>query len=179
MLGSSMILIVGACSVGVKHPRCNAPAFSFARSLLLLAFLLLQMIVDCRPANRRFNEPPSTVLASPKSLSRVELGECDTLNSSTIYDVRSCFDHIRISQHVAEYVAIPPLDASLVDSCKGNLGGLVWPCVAALPIGFSWSLWFALDINRAQVQSAGMPAESELNMHTAWTVTLRDTRSVL
>ena len=39
ILGSTMILTVGACSVGVKHPGCNAPAFSFARSLLLLAFL--------------------------------------------------------------------------------------------------------------------------------------------
>ena len=38
MLGSSMILTVGACSVGVKHPRCNAPALSSARSLLFLAF---------------------------------------------------------------------------------------------------------------------------------------------
>ena len=37
MLGSSMILTVGACSVGAKHPRCNALAFLFAKSLLLLA----------------------------------------------------------------------------------------------------------------------------------------------
>ena len=37
-------------------------------------------------------------------------------------------------------------------------------CSTAL--GFVWSLWFAQDINRAQVLSAGMPAESELNAHS-------------
>ena len=76
------------------------------------------------------------------------------------------FYRIRIPKHVAEYVALPPLDASLVDSCKGQSEGLVWPCVAALPMGFSWSLWLAQEINRAQVLSAGMPTESELNAHS-------------
>ena len=33
-------------------------------------------------------------------------------------------------------------------------------------MGLSWSLWFAQEINRAQVLSAGMPAESELNAHS-------------
>ena len=135
------------------------------------------MIVDCRPANRRFKEPPSTVLASPESLARMEFGESDTLHVSTI-DVRYCFYCIRIPQHVAAYFALPPLDASLVDYCKGNFEGLVWPCVAALPMGFAWSLWFAHEINRAQVLSAGMPAESELNAH-AGIVVLRNIRSVL
>ena len=124
------------------------------------------MIVDCRTANRSFKELPSTVLASPESLARIELGESDTVNVSTI-DVGYGFVYrIRIPQHVADYFALPPLDASLVVSCKGKFEGLVWPCVAALPMGFSWSLWFAQEINRAQVLLAGMPSESELNAHS-------------
>ena len=100
------------------------------------------MIVDSRPANRRCKEPPSTVLASPESLARMELGESNTFKVSAI-DVRYCVCHIRIPQHVAEYFALPPLDASPVDSCAGKFEELVWPCVAALPMGFAWSLWFA------------------------------------
>ena len=139
------------------------------------------MIVDCRPASRRFKEQPSTVLASPESLARIELGESDTLNVSTI-GVRyccCCFLYcIRIPQHFAEYVALPPLDASLIDSCKGKSEGLVCLCVAATPVGLSWSLWFAQEINRAQVLSAGMPAESELNAHSM-DCSFENTRSVL
>ena len=33
-------------------------------------------------------------------------------------------------------------------------------------MGLSWSLWFTQEINRAQVLSAGMPAEPELNAHS-------------
>ena len=33
-------------------------------------------------------------------------------------------------------------------------------------MGCSWSLWFAQEINRAQVLSAGMPAETESNAHS-------------
>ena len=73
---------------------------------------------------------------------------------------------IRIPQHVAEYFALPPLGASLLDSCKGKYEGLDWPCVAALPMGFPWALWFAQEITRSQFLSAGMPADSELNAHS-------------
>ena len=76
------------------------------------------------------------MLASPGSLARLELGESDTFDVITI-DVRYCVCYrIRVPQHVAESFALPLLDASLVDSCRGKSEGLVWPCVAALPMGF-------------------------------------------
>ena len=126
----------------------------------------LRMIIDCRPTNRHFADPPSCVLAPPESLARMEVDPEDSLFVSTI-DVKDCFYIIKIDQRFSEHFALPPLDASLIDSCKGKYTGLVWPCIAVLPMGFSWSLFFAQEINRDQVVRAGMTAESELNAHSA------------
>ena len=70
-----------------QAPKVQCSCF-FIRKKPSACGVCLRMIVDCRPANRRFEEPPSTVLASPESLARIELGESDTLNASTV-DVRS------------------------------------------------------------------------------------------
>ena len=73
------------------------------------------------------------MLASPENPARIELGESDTFNVSTI-DVRYGSYRIRIPQHFAKCFALPRLDAPLVDACKGKFEGVVWPCVAALPM---------------------------------------------
>ena len=49
-----------------------------------------RMIVDCRLASRRFNEPPNAVLVSPESLSTLAFSESDTLYTSSV-DVRDLF----------------------------------------------------------------------------------------
>ena len=57
----------------------------------------LLMIAGCRPANRGFKDTPNTVLASPESLSTLEVSESDSLYTSTV-DVRDCFYRIRIPE---------------------------------------------------------------------------------
>ena len=125
----------------------------------------LRMIIDCRPANRAFKEAPNTVLASPESLATLEVDESDTLFTSTV-DVRDCFYRIRIPLEFAEYFALPPVDASDISSCKGRFPGRVFPCISVLPMGFSWSLWIAQEINRSKVVEAGLPASAEVNAHS-------------
>ena len=125
----------------------------------------LRMIIDCRPANRRISDPPNTVLASPESLSSLEVDHADTLYTSTV-DVRDCFYRIRVPDWFAEYFALPPIDAADISSTRGRFAGRVFPCIAALPMGFTWSLYIAQEINRARVVASGMPAESEVNAHS-------------
>ena len=119
----------------------------------------LRRIVDCRPANRRFAEPPNTVLASPESMSSLEVDESDTLYTSTV-DVRDCFYRIRISESFAKYFCLPPIDAADSKCCRHRFVGQVYPCLCALPMGFTWSLWFAQEINRARVVASGMDPHS-------------------
>ena len=123
----------------------------FVRNMSSASGAFLRIIVDSRPANRKFKKPLSTVLASPESLARIQLGESNTFNVSTLLCQILCFYRIRVPQHVASYFALPPL----MDSYKGRSEVLVWPCVAALPMKSSWTLWFAQDINRAQLLSTG------------------------
>ena len=125
----------------------------------------LRMIVDCRPANRRFKDAPNTVLASPESLAQIELGSKDIMYTSTV-DVRDCFYRIRIPDEFAEYFALPPVNAADISNCRHRFQGRVFPCLAVLPMGFSWSLWLAQEINRARVVAAGLPASAEINAHS-------------
>ena len=73
------------------------------------------------------------VLASPESLSTLEVSESDTLFTSTV-DVRDCFYRIRIPEMCSEYSALPPVVASDIRSCKHRFEGRVFPCIAALPM---------------------------------------------
>ena len=82
-----------------QSPKVQCSCF-FVRKKPSASGAFLRMIVDCRPANRVFGEPPNSVLASPESMARMELEESDTLYVSTI-DVRDCFYRIRIPQQFA------------------------------------------------------------------------------
>ena len=93
-----------------QSPKVQCSVF-FVRKTASASGADLRMIIDCRPANRRSKDAPNTVLASPESLSQIELDSSDVMYTSTI-DVRDCFYRMRIPQEFAEYVALPPIDAS-------------------------------------------------------------------
>ena len=50
----------------------------------------------------------------------------------------------------AEFFALPPVDGVDVSCCKDRFNGRVYPCIAALPMGFSWSLWIAQESSGRQ-----------------------------
>ena len=62
-----------------QAPKVQCYVFVVARKKPSAFGAYLRMIIDCRLANRRFREPPNTVLASPESVARMESSGEDTL----------------------------------------------------------------------------------------------------
>ena len=90
------------------------------------------MIVDCRRANRRFNEPPNMVLASPGSLSTLDVSESDTLYTSTV-DVRDSFYRIRIPEKCSEYFALLQLTRQISTVASTVLKGASFHALRHFP----------------------------------------------
>ena len=80
-------------------------------------------------------------------------------------DVDNCFHRLKIGRQLGEYFCLPPLRASDLGITQVNgevveWSDLVWPCLAALPMGFSWSLFLAQDATTLQTESSACLATS-------------------
>ena len=71
-------------------------------------------------------------------------------------DVDNCFYRLLIDHDLGRFFCLPPIRASeaglyLVRGKVGDVSDLVWPHLSVLPMGFSWSLFIAQEINAATV----------------------------
>ena len=76
--------------------------------------------------------------------------------------VSSCFHRFRLrpttdGHDIRNYLCWPPLRAKelnlkVCDGCAVLLNQRIWPANCSLPMGFSWSLYFAQNANGAQLQ---------------------------
>ena len=108
----------------------------------------LRMIIDCRRANVHFDDPPGVSLCSAEGLSRIELGEEWNEGFEVwggIADVKDCFYRMKIPHELSRYFCLPPITRR--EAGLGDDDSLVWPGIAVLPMGFSWSLFLAQLIN--------------------------------
>ncbi|CAK0850742.1 unnamed protein product, partial [Prorocentrum cordatum] len=133
----------------------------------------MRMIVDARRANAWFGVPPSVQLLSCEGFGRVEVklpegvafgsarGE-ELLNGFKLFlgmtDVKDCFYRMRIPVSLAKFFSLPAAPAHVLGLEGHELEGtrlgcdtLVFPCIGALPMGFSWSLFLAQDANEERV----------------------------
>ena len=111
----------------------------------------LRLVVDARRSNRRFRKPPGVAMATPESFARMETtGRDDVFVATT--DVKDCFHRLRITSEFGKYFCLPPLtlDKEMTATLDGDIDytAPVWPCLAVLPMGFTWSLYFAQQINK-------------------------------
>ena len=128
-----------------------------------------RLIVDARRANARFRTPPGVDLMSSESMARMEvefteeqLGSraayCAAVEEARLYvgtaDVKDCFHRMRIPGWLSEFFALPPVPAKTLGLQGSWLHGRlldasspVTPGWAVLPMGFSWSLYFAQVAN--------------------------------
>lgn len=129
----------------------------------------LRLIIDARPANRRFRDPPGVHLCTAEGLARIEVemaeagGDdlpADVQHDLEVWlgtaDISDCFHRLRIDPVFASYFCLPPVtarEARLTELRGEELcpSAQVWPCLAALPMGFSWSLYFAQRAGEHQV----------------------------
>ena len=137
----------------------------------------LRLILDARRVNQRFADPPGVALCSGEAFSRIEVekswfddvaeAEEATLGAGceSVYtgkgDVKDCFHRLRVGREFAEYFGLDPCPGWVskleqLDGVPVDRHELLYPCWGSLAMGFSWSLFFAQEINTYQVQQSGL-----------------------
>ena len=128
----------------------------------------LRMVIDARRANARFCSPPGVDLCSAEGLAGIEK-ECfdevegdfwapaavGSYGAVGTVDVCDCFYRLRIRPALSEFFALPPVWGENFGVPEEEcLNGWVYPCLSVLPMGFSWSLFFAQKLNEELVEAS-------------------------
>ena len=128
----------------------------------------LRMITDARRSNCHFGDPPPVRLLTGEGLASLQIdvdpaGDFDSINASgfwnsvslclAVADVDNCFHRMVMPPWMSKYFSWQPAKAEelhlvgkVVDGVTLKLGDHVWPCCRMLPMGFTWSLYFAQSI---------------------------------
>eukprot|EP00438_Fugacium_kawagutii_P024261 Skav223122 [mRNA] locus=scaffold419:830256:833692:- [translate_table: standard] len=136
----------------------------------------VRMIVDARPANDDFLDPPGISLATAETFSKFEVvgsGDDDDDNPFELYaglsDVRDCFHRIKQPRWLSKFFCFMPIEARHVGLTGTTLEGqtlkssdLIYPMPGSLCMGFSWSLFFAQRINEVVMSDVGTLSSSSL-----------------
>ncbi len=144
----------------------------------------IRLIIDARGPNKLFQAPPGVDLLSSDGFARTEvLMPAEVEPGSEEYtthleafslsvglsDVKDCFHRLRQPMWLSEYFCLLPIKASLLKLEGAYLGGRVleadddiYPCPGSLCMGFSWSLYFAQEINQGLMRMAPTLSDSHL-----------------
>ena len=144
----------------------------------------IRMIIDARPANAVFRDPPGVALSTAETFSKIKFvcGEDDDaspLGQQTfsppaelfagLSDVKDCFHRVKQPRWLSKYFCLMPIEArhvgltgQVVDGLKLRSQDLVYPMPGSLCMGFSWSLFFAQRINEVQMEHVPSLASSKL-----------------
>ena len=136
----------------------------------------IRLIIDARGPNQLFQDPPGVDLLSSDGFARTEvLMPAGAVRGSEEYssfleafslsvglsDVKDCFHRLRQPMWLSEYFCLLPIRASLLKLEGTYLGGRlleagdeIYPCPGSLCMGFSWSLYFAQEINQGLMKMA-------------------------
>ncbi|CAK0861934.1 unnamed protein product [Prorocentrum cordatum] len=131
----------------------------------------LRLIVDCRRSNALFRPPPGVDLLSGEGLGRIEVpvfkeGDLSELRVVLgVGDVADCFHRMKLDGDIRRYFCWPPLLASatgetLIEGQAAGDSEMVWPMSQSLPMGFSWSLFFAQAANQSRLDRQPSLAKS-------------------
>ena len=103
----------------------------------------IRLIVDGRPANETFVEPPHVELPTPDLLPRLQVPANQSLYVAKS-DLADFFYRFRIPEWMHPYFALPGIisdEIGLQD--KFGSGVLVYPCLTVLAMGWSHSVYLA------------------------------------
>ncbi|CAK0798609.1 unnamed protein product [Prorocentrum cordatum] len=122
----------------------------------------LRLIIDARRSNLHFTSPPGASLVPAEGFARVEVGgvECGgqpdlgfTLGTS---DISDAFHRFRIDRGLSSYFCLRPVTAQEIGVTGRAIGDSaappdrrLVPACAALPMGFTWSLYFCQEVGEA------------------------------
>jgi hypothetical protein len=171
--------------IKILHSRGLVRFLTCRREEVAFFFVLkkdgrLRGIVDARRVNERFKVPPSVDLVTAEGLAQVEIPCPDGLSAEDFLawekeldvwigtsDVADCFWRLRIDALLSSYFGLPGLPArsfGIKEIESGPVGRdtVVYPCLAALPMGFSWSVFFAQNAGFTQLVQSSLKPESAM-----------------
>lgn len=113
-----------------------------------------RLVVDARRTNKLFRSPPSTLLGSADTWTRLEFDEPGAEFFVAQEDVKDFFYRLRIHRPLGEYFALPAIDPVQLRDALGFLPpgveelldrhtAPIHPFFQVLPMGFSWSFHLA------------------------------------
>ena len=137
--------------------------FTHRPKVIIGAFVVLKkngkqrLVIDARPSNRLFRQPPTTLLGSMETWARVELGE-DSEMFVAQEDVKDYFYRLAISRELGEYFAFPKICVERLSQELGytpsellkgdvNPDAPIHPFMCVLPMGFSWAFHLAHQVH--------------------------------
>ena len=149
-----------------RYPKARAGMFFVHKS----DKKKIRLIVDARPANQLFNNPPGVHLCTSEGFARMELELPSSVEPGSpafeehlksrglvfgLADVKDCFHRLRQPEWLSKYFCWDPIPASwvkgligtMVDGKKVERGDMLYPMPSSLCMGFSWSLYFAQKAN--------------------------------
>ena len=128
----------------------------------------LRLILDARRTNRRFAPPPRVDLLTAEGLGRIEVELPDDQDFSSLYcgtaDVQDAFHRMGIPLWLSRWFGLPRFragDVGITETVDGVVDPDDWvtPMPRCLPMGFSWSLFFAQDVDEEVASQALSRAE--------------------
>ena len=124
----------------------------------------IRMIVDARPANSEFVDPPGVSLSTAETFAKFEV---DSVSAELgddfglyvgLSDVKDCFHRIKQPRWLSKHFCFLPIEARHVGMTGCWLEGrqlgsndLIYPMPGSLCMGFTWSLFFAQRINEVMM----------------------------
>ncbi len=119
----------------------------------------LRLIFDTRLVNTYFHAPTHTKLPSAAAFSNVECPQDGYCMAHA--DIENAFYGLQVPPSLSEFFTLEPIGAehvgcpALMDGTLSFKGEMLVPCLAVLPMGWSWSLALCQSVLEAAVEDAG------------------------
>lgn len=131
-----------------NQPRCQVGAFVVTKK-----GDKQRLILDCRPANRLFRRPPTTILGSSEAWNRLEAEDTAQIFVAQ-EDVKDFFYRLQIDIELGRFFSLPVIDPEKLEHILGfqppellsftaEPHRPIYPCMKVLPVGFSWAFHLA------------------------------------
>ena len=161
---------------------CNLLHFTCSPKVQIGAFAVTKknskqrLIIDARRTNRLFRTPPSTLLGSVDTWTRLEVPKnADVFVAQE--DVKDYFYRLGIPLALGEYFSLPAIVPEMLQDAMGHMPpevadlldtheAPVYPCMAVLPMGFSWAFHLAHQAH-THLASRALPEVKLLRDRTA------------
>ena len=102
-----------------------------------------RLIIDARPANRVFADPPAVRLANPEVLAELQVPAGREFFVAKV-DLDNFYHRLRTPTWMWEYFALPPVRAADVgEGERFGADSIIYPCCTTLPMGWSHSVFLA------------------------------------